>query len=180
MKHCIIMVVALLLAFNVLADNINPTTFSFVEQQQYRYLTETLYCPVCHNKSIADSGSTIAAEMRLRVGELLEEKYTPDQVKVWMVEHYGEAVTSPPQADPPGLILWVGPVLFVFLGTLFIILQNSTRQISRCDREVKPQMRMNILRKDHQKQTQVYDDKWLTNLYQPVPACDDNRQIPTP
>ncbi|WP_312047113.1 cytochrome c-type biogenesis protein CcmH, partial [Erwinia sp.] len=59
----ILLVVALIFSFSVLADNIDTYQFSSVTQeQQYRHLTESLRCPKCQNNSIADSNAMIAAD----------------------------------------------------------------------------------------------------------------------
>ena len=43
------------------------------QEQEYQRLTQSLRCPKCQNSSIADFGSVIAADMRQKVYELLQQ-----------------------------------------------------------------------------------------------------------
>jgi len=132
----ILLLIALLFSFSVLADNIDTYKFSSVAQeQQYRHLTESLRCPKCQNNSIADSNAMIAADMRLKVYELLQSGQTPEQVKAWMVARYGNFVTYEPPVIGSTLILWAGPILFVVIGTLVIVLRSRKRTSAELDAE---------------------------------------------
>lgn len=132
----ILLVVALIFSFSVLADNIDTYQFSSVTQeQQYRHLTESLRCPKCQNNSIADSNAMIAADMRLKVYELLQKGESPEQIKAWMVARYGNFVTYEPPVMASTLILWAGPVLFVIAGALVMVIRSRKRTGSGLDAE---------------------------------------------
>ncbi|WP_380179553.1 cytochrome c-type biogenesis protein CcmH [Kalamiella sp. sgz302252] len=132
----ILLLAALIFSFSVLADNIDTYKFASVAQeQQYRHLTESLRCPKCQNNSIADSNAMIAADMRLKVYELLQNGQTPEQIKAWMVARYGNFVTYEPPVMASTLILWAGPVLFVVAGALVIVLRSRKRTGAVLDAE---------------------------------------------
>jgi len=132
----ILLLVTMIFSFGALADNIDTYKFSSVAQeQQYRHLTESLRCPKCQNNSIADSNAMIAADMRLKVYELLQSGQTPQQIKAWMVARYGNFVTYEPPVMASTLILWAGPVLFVVAGALVIILRSRKRTGATLDAE---------------------------------------------
>ncbi len=117
----------LMLSFSVWAT-IDAYQFKSPEQeQQYRYLTERLRCPKCQNTNIAASDSIIAADMRTKVYQLLNEGKTSQQVMDYMIARYGNFVTYEPPVTPSTLILWVGPALFVIVGALVIILRARRR-----------------------------------------------------
>lgn len=122
-------------------------TYSFdsVEQeQQYRELTVSLRCPKCQNNSIADSGAMIAADMRQKVYELMKQGQSKQQIIDYMVARYGNFVTYAPPLTPLTLILWVGPLLFIILGTLTIILR-SRKQKTRSELDESEQQRLAAL-----------------------------------
>ncbi|ROR07912.1 cytochrome c-type biogenesis protein CcmH [Erwinia sp. JUb26] len=128
MKHFLIVLALMLLSTAALADSIDTRQFDSVSQeQQYRHLTESLRCPKCQNNSIADSNSTIAADMRLKVYELLRQGQTPEQIKAWMIDRYGNFVSYQPPVQPSTLILWAGPLLFIVMGALVIVLRGRQR-----------------------------------------------------
>ncbi|WLS80105.1 cytochrome c-type biogenesis protein CcmH [Erwinia pyri] len=152
MKVALSLLVALLISFAAVADNIDTYKFNSVEQeQQYRHLTESLRCPKCQNNSIADSNAMIASDMRLKVYELLQNGQTPDQVKQYMVARYGNFVTYEPPVMPSTIILWAGPALFVIIGALVIILRSRKRSLND-EIDAEQQQRLNALLKNNGKQ----------------------------
>ncbi|CCG87888.1 cytochrome c-type biogenesis protein [Erwinia piriflorinigrans] len=129
MKRYLILLLALLFSALAQADNIDIYPFdSVAQEQQYRHLTESLRCPKCQNNSIADSNAMIAGDMRLKVYQLLRAGQTPEQIKAYMVARYGNFVSYQPPLTPSTLILWAGPLLFVIIGALVIILRSRQRR----------------------------------------------------
>jgi len=96
---------------------------SEAQEQQYRQITEQLRCPKCQNTSIAASDSIIAADMRTKVYQLLNQGQTREQIVQYMVARYGNFVTYEPPVTPSTLILWLGPLLFVLIGASVIIMR---------------------------------------------------------
>lgn len=122
------LIFGLMLSFSVFAA-IDAYQFKSPQQeQQYRELTEQLRCPKCQNTNIAASDSIIAADMRKKVLELLNQGQSSKQIVDYMVARYGNFVTYEPPVTPSTLILWVGPALFVIVGALVIILRARRRQ----------------------------------------------------
>ena len=97
------------------------------QEAQYRDLTASLRCPKCQNNSIADSNAMIAADMRLKVYELMKQGQSRQQIIDYMVARYGNFVSYSPPLTPSTLILWAGPALFVLLGGAVIILRSRRR-----------------------------------------------------
>lgn len=122
------LIFGMMLSFSVFAA-IDAYQFKSPEQeQQYRQLTEQLRCPKCQNTNIGASDSIIAADMRKKTLELLNEGQSSKQIIDYMVARYGNFVTYEPPVTPSTLILWVGPALFVIVGALVIILRARRRQ----------------------------------------------------
>lgn len=104
------------------AAAIDTYQFKSVEQeQQYRLLTEQLRCPKCQNNSIADSNAIIAADMRIKVYELMMQGQSKQQIIDYMVARYGNFVTYEPPVTPATLILWLGPLLSVLIGGVVVV-----------------------------------------------------------
>lgn len=74
---------------------------SEAQEQQYRQITEQLRCPKCQNTSIAASDSIIAADMRTKVYQLLNQGQTREQIVQYMVARYGN-FPDPPFSQPLG------------------------------------------------------------------------------
>ncbi|KOC89481.1 cytochrome c-type biogenesis protein [Winslowiella iniecta] len=152
MKPLIALLVGMLLSFSAFAA-IDTWQFDSVEQeQQYRELTESLRCPKCQNNSIADSNAMIAADMRLKVYQLMKQGQNQQQITDYMVARYGNFVTYQPPLTLSTLILWAGPALFVVMGALVIILRSRKRQPSQQRLDAAEQQRLDELLKNNRKQ----------------------------
>jgi cytochrome c-type biogenesis protein CcmH len=120
------MLLAGMLSFQALAA---IDTYAFkneAQEQQFRQLTGQLRCPKCQNNSIADSNSMIAADMRKKVWQLMQEGQSNQQIIDYMVARYGNFVTYEPPVTPSTIILWLLPSLFV-LGGVAVVIRLSHR-----------------------------------------------------
>jgi cytochrome c-type biogenesis protein CcmH len=79
-------------------------------------LMETLRCVVCQGQSIADSDAEIAGDMRAMVRERIQRGETPDQIRGWMIERYGEWISYDPPLSGRTALLWIAPVLLLGAG----------------------------------------------------------------
>ena len=81
-----------------------------------RALMETLRCLVCQGQSIADSDATMAGDMRSLVRERIEAGEQPEEIRIWLVERYGDWVSYKPSVTPVTWPLWAAPLLLLGLG----------------------------------------------------------------
>ena len=88
-------------------------------------LMETLRCLKCQSQSIADSDAPMAGDMRHQVRSRLLAGESPDEVRDWLTQRYGDYVSYEPKvsattwplfAIPVLLLLIVGAVLLRRLG----------------------------------------------------------------
>ncbi len=79
-------------------------------------LMETLRCVVCQGQSIADSDAEIAGDMRAMVRERIQRGETPDQIRAWMIERYGEWISYDPPLSGRTALLWIAPLLLLGAG----------------------------------------------------------------
>lgn len=82
----------------------------------------TLRCPVCKGVSIQDSPADLAQEMRAVVRDQLRAGKTPDEVRAYFVDRYGEWILLDPMAKGLNLLVYVLPIALVFGGIGFIAL----------------------------------------------------------
>nr|MBA2817015.1 Cytochrome c-type biogenesis protein CcmH precursor [Candidatus Pantoea persica] len=86
----------------------------------------------------------IAADMCLKVYELMKQGQSRQQIIDYMVARYSNFVTYAPPVKPSTLILWGGPALFALLGGLIIILRS--RQLkTRSELDEAEQQRLNTI-----------------------------------
>jgi cytochrome c-type biogenesis protein CcmH len=86
------------------------------QEAQAREIMRDLRCLVCQNQSIEDSDADLAKDLRHVVRERLKAGDTPEQVKAYMVDRYGDWVLLTPPLKPGTIILWATPLLLLIAG----------------------------------------------------------------
>ncbi|MEL7196693.1 MAG: cytochrome c-type biogenesis protein [Pseudomonadota bacterium] len=78
-------------------------------------LMHTLRCLTCQSQSIADSDAPIAGDMRHQVRVRLKDGQSPEQVRSWLVERYGDYVSYTPQVGSATWPLFAVPAVVIVL-----------------------------------------------------------------
>jgi cytochrome c-type biogenesis protein CcmH len=79
-------------------------------------LMHSLRCIQCQGQSIADSDASMAATMRAEVRQQILAGQEPEAIRVWMIERYGEWVSFEPDFKGAGLLLWLTPLILLFVS----------------------------------------------------------------
>lgn len=87
-----------------------------VLNERYRSLIDELRCPKCQNESIADSNAPIAADLRQKVRERMDEGQSDEQIRDFLVTRYGNFITYRPPLMPTTWALWGGPAALLVIG----------------------------------------------------------------
>ena len=87
---------------------------------QTREVSSQLRCVVCQGLSIQDSPASLAVEMRAIVREQLAAGRTPEQVKEYFVQKYGEFVLLEPEPKGFNLLVYLLPVIMLLGGAAFV------------------------------------------------------------
>ncbi len=98
-------------------------------EQRTSAVASELRCPVCQGLSIQDSPSELAQQMRAVVRDQLAAGRTPDEVKRYFVDKYGEWILLEPQARGFNVLIYVLPVAAVLLGAGAVVV--AVRRWSR-------------------------------------------------
>lgn len=93
------------------------------QQAVYLHLTKTLRCVTCPNQAIADSHAPVAESMREEVLEKILAGQTDEEILEYFVKRYGEYVVYQPSFNAKTFILWVGPFIFMLLGSAILAFQ---------------------------------------------------------
>ena len=80
-----------------------------------------LRCPVCQGVSVEDSPTELARQMRAVVREQLAAGRTPDEVRQYFVDKYGEWILLEPRANGFNLVVYVLPWLAMLAGLAVIV-----------------------------------------------------------
>ena len=118
MTRVVLFVMALLMAAPVQAVQPDEVLADPVLEARAREISKEIRCLVCRNESIDDSSAGLARDLRLLVRERIVAGDSDAQVKLYLVERFGEFVLLNPPFNLGNLVIWLaGPVILV-LGAM--------------------------------------------------------------
>jgi len=95
----------------------------------------TLRCLKCQSQSIADSDAPMAGDMRHQVRVRIQAGQSPDEIRAWLVERYGDYVSYQPEVSTTTWPLFASPALL--LAVVFLVLMRRLGRV-RSDGGVAP------------------------------------------
>lgn len=100
------------------------------QQARYAALIQEVRCLTCLNRSIAESDTPLAHDLRREIRELIEGGASDAQVVSFLTERYGDFVLYRPPLRPRTYALWAAPVLFLGIGAIVfaVVLTRRLRQ----------------------------------------------------
>ena len=78
-------------------------------------LMETLRCLKCQSQSIADSDAPMAGDMRHQVRIRIAAGESPDAIRSWLMQRYGDYVSYKPEVSSTTWPLFAVPLLVLLL-----------------------------------------------------------------
>jgi len=118
-KAGVTMVLALLIATPALAQlaPLADTQLSDPAQEaQAKALMGTIRCVECQGQSIADSNADIAANMRSLIRQRIKSGESPEQVRTWLIQRYGDYISYDPPLGGATWPLWAAPFVLLAIG----------------------------------------------------------------
>lgn len=83
-------------------------------------LMATIRCLTCQSQSIADSNASMAGDMRSEIRQRIMAGESPEHIRGWLIERYGDWVSYQPTAAPILWPLWAAPILLLALGAFLM------------------------------------------------------------
>ncbi len=87
-------------------------------EAEAKALMAELRCVVCQGESIAESNADMAGRMRALVRSRIAQGESPDEIRDWLIDRYGQYVTYDPPLTPVTAPLWIAPVVLLIAGAL--------------------------------------------------------------
>ena len=91
-----------------------------VNEQTVHDIASQLRCVVCQSLSVADSPSETATQMRGIIRERLAAGESPEQVRAYFVEKYGDWILLSPPKSGFTLLVWVVPYIGLGIGLVLV------------------------------------------------------------
>jgi cytochrome c-type biogenesis protein CcmH len=93
-----------------------------VSEDTVHEVAAQLRCVVCQSLSVADSPSETAHQMKDIIRERLAAGESPEQVRAYFVEKYGNWILLSPPRQGFNLLVWVVPFAGLGLGLVLVLL----------------------------------------------------------
>jgi len=126
---------ALVVALPVAAQQtMPPAPFAYrqlenpAQEQAAQELMETLRCLKCQSQSIADSDAPMAGDMRHQVRTRIAAGESPDQIRDWLTQRYGDYVSYKPTVSTTTWPLFAIPLLLVLLAGAILLRRFGRRK----------------------------------------------------
>jgi len=101
-------------------------------------ITGELRCLVCQNQTIADSHADLAVDLRQQVREMLQKGQTPEQIRRYMTDRYGDFILYNPPLKASTAVLWIGPAVLLAIALLALVVVIR-RRARLADDEFEPE-----------------------------------------
>ena len=89
------------------------------DEDEYRYykIINEIRCPKCTSGSLASSNAPISEDLKKKIFTLIQQGYSDQEIKVYVVERYGKDSLYEPDFNE-NLILWLSPLFFLIIVVL--------------------------------------------------------------
>ena len=123
MIRSLIAILVLAMALPIAAqDTMPPAPYAYrqlddpAQEAAAQDLMETLRCLKCQSQSIADSDAPMAGDMRHQVRIRIAAGESPDSIRAWLMERYGDYVSYKPEVSASTWPLFAIPLLLVLFA----------------------------------------------------------------
>jgi cytochrome c-type biogenesis protein CcmH len=90
------------------------------QEARARALMETLRCLKCQGQAIVDSDAPMAGDMRHQVRLRIAAGESPEQIRAWLIERYGDYVSYAPTLSATTWPLFAIPLVLVAAAVMVL------------------------------------------------------------
>lgn len=103
-------------------DDLPPAPYAYrqlddpAQEAKAQALMETLRCLKCQSQSIADSDASMAGDMRSEVRQRIAAGESPEAIRRWLMDRYGDYVSYKPEVSETTWPLFAGPLILLLIA----------------------------------------------------------------
>lgn len=98
---------------------------------RYLELETKIKCPICPAETIAESNTKISQDLKDFIKNKINEGWTDDQIKSFLVSKYGMEILATPDKKGIGLFLWIIPIIILIIASLTYFILYSNIRVKR-------------------------------------------------
>ena len=95
--------------------------------ERVKNLTLELRCMTCQNQSIYDSDAEFSNDIKKIVKRKLQEGESERDIKIFLVERYGEYILFRPLINYNNIFLWSFPFILLIFGLFFVLIKTKKK-----------------------------------------------------
>ena len=124
---CWLILFALVAAPLAAQDRMPPAPYAYQQledpalEAQARELMETIRCLQCQSQAVGDSDAQIAGDMRHEIRTRIAAGETPQEVRAWLIERYGDYVSYEPRVTATTWPLFAIPALLLVVAVFIVV-----------------------------------------------------------
>lgn len=134
MKRLVATLLALIAAPLLAQSAVPPAPYAYTQledpaqEAEAAALMLTLRCLKCQSQSIADSDAPMAGDMRHQVRVRIARGESPDEIRAWLVERYGDYVSYEPKVSATTWPLFAIPLLLFAIAAFVLVRRLGRKQ----------------------------------------------------
>ena len=107
-------------------DRMPPAPYAYQQledpalEAQARELMDTIRCLQCQSQAVGDSDAQIAGDMRHEIRTRIAAGESPEEVRAWLIERYGDYVSYEPRVSATTWPLFAVPGLLHLAAILIV------------------------------------------------------------
>ena len=112
--YCSVIAVAVITFQSVRAQQITPS------DDEVNEIARDMFCPICENIPLDVCPTDACRDWRELIRQMLAQGKSPDEIKLYFVDHYGARVLSEPPLTGFNWAVYIFPPLIILLGGLLL------------------------------------------------------------
>ena len=96
--------------------------FSQSQKETFETVQGNIMSPYCPGRLLKDCPSSAARDLKLEIKERILEGEAAQFIIEDLLTEFGEDMRASPKAEGVGILAWLAPVIFLFLGFIGILI----------------------------------------------------------
>lgn len=121
---------SLLFLIFIITQMASATALNDELDNEVRRIAHKLRCPTCQALSVKESEAGLAANMKMKIREMLQQGSSEDEILQFFQDRYGEWILRSPNKKGFNLVLWLVPGIIMVIAAIILTISLKNRNKS--------------------------------------------------